>query len=1050
MFSYLNIRGLIPQTVPSKIPFLKDELSESAAIVFGLTETWLNQSHLEAELLIEGYSIKRQDRTGRKVKHGRSSGGVAAYVRDDVAIETEVIFTYSNGVIESIGLHMTSLNLVYILTYRSPDDSAKTKDGQSRKNRHRSTIKQFKNYLTKLKKFLKSLPSPTPDIIMMGDFNLPHADWISGQCTSGASTDEQEMVRALYELTLEHFLVQQFDTPTHRGGNTIDLLFTNNSDIIHNTESIPSTVTDHFQMTFSAVYTTPQSHTEEMDDPRDNENSHSFSSLNFFNDSIDWNSLATELSDYDWPREFRGLNASSMMERFNSVCLDICSTWIPARVRGHSSTSQSSKSKIPKQRRSLMRRRTMLKKRYVAAKSQAGRDSLLNKLAFIEKKLQKSHEENRRQTEARAVDKIKTNPKFFFSFARRFSKVKVGIGPLINSAKKLISAPRQMAEILSEQYCSVFSIPRQNISKDSLFPEWEKPNTPSLSNITFSDSELTEAMNELSPNAAAGPDGFPAILLKKCSSALSPPLAIIWRSSLRHGEIPVVCKTATITPIHKGKSRAAAKNYRPVALTSHLIKVFEKVVRKRIVDFMDNHVLFNDSQHGFRGGRSCLSQLLSHFDRITAELEKGHGVDVIYLDFAKAFDKLDHGITLHKLKALGIHGHLGRWILNFLTNRTQAVIVNGRKSSPQPVISGVPQGSVLGPLLFLVLIGDIDKNVASAFLSSFADDTRVGNRISEFSDVARLQADLAVIYKWSKDNNMEFNCDKFELLRYRSRLSQEFQSQSSYLSYNGSSIPEKQHVRDLGVTLSNDASFSEHIMERCEIVKSKISWILRTFSSRHRIPMLTLWKSLILCHLEYCSQLWSPSTVGSTQSLELLQKAFLNRIDGLRDLSYWEQLKELKMFSLERRRERYQVIYTWRILEEQVPNLDCTPIRASESERRGRSCTVPPISSSAPERIKSIRFASLPHKGPRLFNSLPCEIRNLKGCSLDTFKAALDRYLLTLPDEPLLPNLTQYRTCDTNSIRDWARLTRLRQQENGTVGSPHQWNKDSWITPTAC
>ena len=200
-------------------------------------------------------------------------------------------------------------------------------------------------------------------------------------------------------------------------------------------------------------------------------------------------------------------------------------------------------------------------------------------------------------------------------------------------------------------------------------------------------------------------------------------------------------------------------------------------------------------------------------------------------------------------------------------------------------------------------------------------------------------------------------------------MSKEIQAESSYLSFNGSDVSEKQHVRDLGVTLSNDATFSEHIMERCEMAKSKISWILRTFRSRHQIPMLTLWKSLILCHLEYCSQLWSPSTVGSTQSLELLQKAFINRIDGMRDLSYWEQLKELKLYSLERRRERYQVIYTWRILEKQVPNLDCTPVCTTESERRGRSCILPSISSTAPERIKSIRFASLPHKGPRLFNS---------------------------------------------------------------------------------
>ena len=163
------------------------------------------------------------------------------------------------------------------------------------------------------------------------------------------------------------------------------------------------------------------------------------------------------------------------------------------------------------------------------------------------------------------------------------------------------------------------------------------------------------------------------------------------------------------------------------------------------MEFMNDNILFNHSQHGFRGGRSCLSQLLSHFDRITYELEKGNGVDVIYLDFAKAFDKLDHGITLHKLKALGIRGHLGRWIFTFLTGRQQSVVVDGRMSLPKPVISGVPQGSVLGPLLFLVLIGDIDKNVATAFLSSFADDTRVGNGINSHADVDDLQRDLEAV-----------------------------------------------------------------------------------------------------------------------------------------------------------------------------------------------------------------------------------------------------------------------------------------------------------------
>lgn len=1049
MFSYLNIRGLIPQTVPSKIPYIKDDLSESSAMAFALTETWLTNSHLEAELKIEGYTIKRSDRTRRKARRGRSSGGVAVYIRDDIAINAEELFSFSNGVIESIALHLTSLNLVLIVTYRSPDNNAKNKEGQVEKNLYRSTMKEFKPYLTKLKKLLKSLPSPTPDVIMMGDFNLPHADWVSGQCSSGASTDEQEMVAALYELTLEHFLVQQYDTATHRDGNRIDLLFTNNSNIVHNIECFPSAVTDHYLISFSTVYTTQPS-TEETNDPRDNEDSHSFSSLNFFDEAINWNNLSSELSNYDWSRELRGLSPSGMMERFTSVCLDICTNWVPARSSRPSSRDKPIHQQIPKQRRSLMRRRTRLKKRYVTARTQAGRDSLLNKLASIEKKLRKSHAENKQLTEARAVEKITKNPKFFYAYAKRFSKVRVGIGPLINSAKQLITAPRKMAEILSEQYSSVFSHPcLDNISTDTLFPHSDVLNSPNITHITFSDAELCDAMQDLSPNAAPGPDGFPAILLKKCSTSLSPPLAKIWRSSLSSGEIPAICKTATITPIHKGKSRAVPKNYRPVALTSHLIKVFEKVVRKRLVDYMNKHILFNRSQHGFRGGHSCLSQLLSHFDRITSELEKGYGVDVIYLDFAKAFDKLDHGITLHKLKALGIHGNLGRWIMTFLTNRTQAVVVDGRKSTKKPVISGVPQGSVLGPLLFLVLIGDIDQDVASAFVSSFADDTRIGSKISNMSDTTCLQADLAAVYRWSVENNMEFNCDKFELMRYRSNLSKDFQAKTSYVSYDGSLIQEKQHVRDLGVTLSNNATFTRHIQERCELVKSKISWVLRTFSSRHRTPMLTLWKTLIMCHLDYCSQLWSPSTVGNTQSLELLQKAYISRIDGMRELSYWEQLKALNLYSLERRRERYQVIYTWRILEGQVPNIDSTPIRVSNNERRGRSCIPPPLPSTTPQRIKSIRFASLSHKGPRLFNSLPQEVRNLKGCSVDKFKNALDRYLQSLPDEPLIPSMTKFKGCDTNSVIDWASTVRLRRLNTCTALSPLR-KKDSRLPLTAC
>ena len=188
-----------------------------------------------------------------------------------------------------------------------------------------------------------------------------------------------------------------------------------------------------------------------------------------------------------------------------------------------------------------------------------------------------------------------------------------------------------------------------------------------------------------------------------------------------------------------------------------MIKVFEKVVRNHLVSYLQEHDLLNPGQHGFRSGRSCLSQLISHFDNILRILEDNDNVDVLYLDFSKAFDKVDHLITLKKLKALGISGKLGRWLQSFLTDRTQTVLVNGARSRSGHVKSGVPQGSVIGPLLFLVLIGDIDANVATSFVSSFADDTRVGRRIKTEADVNDLPADLNAIYQWAVDNNMQFN-----------------------------------------------------------------------------------------------------------------------------------------------------------------------------------------------------------------------------------------------------------------------------------------------------
>ena len=213
---------------------------------------------------------------------------------------------------------------------------------------------------------------------------------------------------------------------------------------------------------------------------------------------------------------------------------------------------------------------------------------------------------------------------------------------------------------------------------------------------------------------------------------------MIWRKCLNNGVTPEDLKIAHIITIFKDGHQGLASNYRPIALTSHLIKIFEKIVRNGMVKYMDKNNLFNDSQHGFRIGRSCLTQLLSHFDKILTKLESRSDVHVIYLDFSKAFDKVDHSIILEKLRIMGIKGNLLEWLRSFLCKRYQSVMVDGCLSEPSIVKSGVPQGSVLGPLLFLILISDIDKDLLHSFLSSFADDTRAGSEIkSGLEKVAR-------------------------------------------------------------------------------------------------------------------------------------------------------------------------------------------------------------------------------------------------------------------------------------------------------------------------
>ena len=398
-------------------------------------------------------------------------------------------------------------------------------------------------------------------------------------------------------------------------------------------------------------------------------------------------------------------------------------------------------------------------------------------------------------------------------------------------------------------------------------------------------------------------------------------------------------------------------------------------------------------------------------------MESGKGVDVVYTDFSKAFDTVETGVLLHELKTCGVKGRVGCWLASFLDSksRKQAVVVDGRVSPLIPVLSGVPQGTVLGPVLFLVHIRNIASGLSpGTSATSFADDTRVQRGVRTASEFSDLQADLNHIYQWADAVNMQFNSDKFECLRFWA--DPEKAPPIQYLAPDSNPITVKADLRDLGVRISSTLSFNIHI-ENTVLAGSKlVGWGLRTFGGRGRQVMLTLMKSLVQPKLDYCSQLWSPSDQSSINKLELVQKHLVDRIrcPKLVGLNYWERLTELCLYSQERRRERYQVIFLWKISQGMVSgySLEYT----SDMGRRARTIIPKTVVRAAPKIVRNAREGSLGVRGARIFNLLPDTLRSMNSDHIDVFKNHLDVFLSSIPDQPTMTGLG--RAADSNSLLD--------------------------------
>ena len=537
----------------------------------------------------------------------------------------------------------------------------------------------------------------------------------------------------------------------------------------------------------------------------------------------------------------------------------------------------------------------------------------------------------RRSFEKKLATNIKSDTKSFFAYVRSKSSSTVKTGPLVDDSGVTMESDVEMAERLSRYFASVFT-EEDLTSVPTPEPVFTGPSEEALKDIDISEEIIRKHLRKLRVDKASGADDLSPRLLLMVSDLIERPLAIILQKSMESGIVPMDWRLANVAPVFKKGRRTECENYRPISLTSQICKMFETIIRDAIVTHLEVNDLIGSSQHGFRNGHSCLSNLLCFLDKVTGSIKDGIPSDVGYLDFAKAFDKVPHQRLLAKLRAHGIGGNLLKWIESWLKDRKQRVCLRGSSSSWSRVGSGVPQGSVLGPVLFLIFINDLDLGVTGDILK-FADDTKLLGRVENEAGSVSLQDDLNRLMNWSTTWQMQFNASKCKVMHIGNR-----NPKYSY-SMNQHVLEETSKERDLGYIMSSDAKPSFHCHQAYSRANRMLGLISRTFVGRDPRILLCLYKTLVRPHLEYAVSAWSPQYKKDKALLERIQHRFTRMFPGFSKLSYEDRLQRLGLWSLEERRNRADLIEVYKILTglSSSPSLRSMFVVQADSKTRGHS-----------------------------------------------------------------------------------------------------------------
>ena len=495
--------------------------------------------------------------------------------------------------------------------------------------------------------------------------------------------------------------------------------------------------------------------------------------------------------------------------------------------------------------------------------------------------------------------------KRFWQFIKGMRKDHTGVATLKDQGNT-VSDPKEKANLLNRQFESVFTpdtpLEPELLPQQSIHPEMEE--------IDITLPGVQKMLERLKVHKATGPDGIGPQMLKNLAPTIAPILTIIYRRSYDTGLLPNDWKKANVVPVYKKGKNCLASNYRPISLTCVACKVMEHIVTSQVMRHAKQHSILYRLQHGFRSQRSCETQLLEFQDDIFRNMVSGKQTDVCIMDFSKAFDKVSHRRLVEKLHHYGIRGKTNSWIANFLAHRTQTVVLEGEQSYEADVTSGVPQGSVLGPCLFLFYINDLPEGLTSK-VRLFADDTIVYLAVRSASDGEVLQRDLELLEAWEQKWQMEFHPEKCQILTItRKRTPVKFQ----YILH-GQVLEHVPSAKYLGVTLSHDMRWNTHINNITRKANQTLGFLRRNLQVASEDLKSTAYKTLVRPLVEYAPSVWDPHTVGNVKKVEMVQRRAAryvkNRYRNKSSVS--DMLQDLEWTSLEERRRQQRIVMFYKI-----------------------------------------------------------------------------------------------------------------------------------------